>query len=101
MRSPTKSEVDILDKLLVKANISTLAVSLKVETMRDSGMGSLRIGNQLEGRVFGGTVSELNIKDSDGVEVLASLNVDQNGELFELDIFKVDWSPTKILRSDT
>jgi hypothetical protein len=33
-------------------------------------------------------VAEYIFKDADGVDVIASLNVDQNNELFELDIWK-------------
>ena len=31
--------------------------------------------------------------DEDGVKVIASLNVDSDGHLFELDIWKTDFSP--------
>ena len=43
--------------------------------------------------MFGGEVSRLQFRDKDGVLVSASLNVDQNGALFEVDIWKVDFSP--------
>lgn len=59
-------------------------------------MGSLLLlpdGVNKEGRKFGKEVVEHQFKDSDGVVVSASLNIDQNGELFELDIWKTDHSP--------
>lgn len=42
-------------------------------------------------RTFGKQVSEFQFTDTDGVEVLASLNVDSDGNLFELDIWKTDF----------
>lgn len=38
-------------------------------------------------------VAELQFDDDDGVPILTSLNIDQDGKLFELDIWKVDYSP--------
>lgn len=43
--------------------------------------------------MFGGQVAEYQFTDADGVEVLASLNVDQDGRPFELDMWKTDFSP--------
>jgi hypothetical protein len=37
-------------------------------------------------------------KDIDGTPVSAALNVDQQGNLYELDIWKVDFSPTQVLQ---
>ncbi|WP_420885213.1 DUF6984 family protein, partial [Candidatus Symbiothrix dinenymphae] len=31
--------------------------------------------------------------DEDGVDVIASLNIDDTGDLYELDIWKTDFSP--------
>lgn len=64
--------------------------------MNDGGMGSLYLfpnGVIIEKRSFGKCVSTCQFTDKDGVEVIASLNVDKNGELFELDIWKTDYSP--------
>lgn len=69
---------------------------LTAKPMNDGGMGSLLLlpdGVNEEGGKFGKEVSEHQFKDSDGVVVIASLNIDQNGELFELDIWKTDFSP--------
>ncbi|MFR9242042.1 MAG: DUF6984 family protein [Clostridium baratii] len=60
--------------------------------MNDGDMGSLylyskeTIGND---RKFGKQISEAEFKDKDGVVVIASLNLDQNGDLYELDIWKL------------
>ncbi|VVE40554.1 hypothetical protein PFI31113_04099 [Pandoraea fibrosis] len=67
-----------------------------VEEMSDGGMGSLRFlwfGEQ--DRRFGSQLSEREYQDSDGVKICASLNLDQQGDLFELDIWKVDFSKLK------
>jgi len=70
--------------------------SLLVETMNDGGMGSLLLfpnGVTKEKRLFGRCVSECQFTDRDGVEVIASINIDKKGELLELDIWKTDHSP--------
>jgi hypothetical protein len=70
--------------------------SLRVQDMPDDGMGSLYFASDtkvLEGRKFGRRVAELQFDDADGVVILASLNVDTVGELYELDIWRTDFKP--------
>jgi hypothetical protein len=43
-------------------------------------------------RFFGSRVAELQFADTDGVQVIASLNVDKDGDLFELDMWKTNFS---------
>jgi hypothetical protein len=66
----------------------------RVQAMNDGGMGSIRF---VEGapnhRGFGRIVREVSFKDKDGVPVLASIIVDQSGELYELDLWKADFAP--------
>ncbi len=50
----------------------------------------------MEDRKFGRRASECQFTDEDGVEVLASLNLDQDGNLYELDIWKTDFG--KLIR---
>ena len=38
--------------------------------------------------------------DEDGVVVLAALNLDKNGKLFELDLWKVNFNPLETLPLD-
>ena len=62
--------------------------------MDDGEMGSLYLfphGKVLGGRTLGEQVSDFHFTDLDGVNVIASLNVDSNGSLFELDIWKTDF----------
>ncbi|MFK7970035.1 MAG: hypothetical protein AB8F95_06685 [Bacteroidia bacterium] len=67
-----------------------------VSEMDDGGMGSLLLfpsGEVAHNRKFGTRTSAYNFNDSDGIPVIASLNLDLNGELFELDIWKVNHEP--------
>jgi len=69
---------------------------LRVREMDDGGMGSLRLDPPPAGpdeRKFGAQAAEIQFTDADGVEVLASLNLDQEGKPFELDVWKTDFSP--------
>jgi hypothetical protein len=67
-----------------------------VKPMDDGGMGSLFLfPNEgiITNRMLGEQVSEFEFFDKDGIKVIASLNIDQEGNLFELDIWKTDYSP--------
>jgi len=64
---------------------------LQVRDMLDGGMGSLRIVHSDERQPhFGAEVAKLAFHDSDGVYVDVTLNLDQHGRLFEMDVFKAD-----------
>jgi hypothetical protein len=64
--------------------------------MNDGGMRSVRfrIADNRQRR-FGQKIAEAAFTDEDGTLASAVVNVDQNGELFELDIWKVNFSPLK------
>ena len=69
---------------------------LLVCEIEDGGMGGLQLiprGINHRDRIFGEQVSEYVFKDIDGVDVIASLNLDKEGNLFELDIWKVNFEP--------
>ncbi len=103
-----KSEFELMKVLLAKAG-DTRALEdrlsrLCVQVMADGGMGSLYLVNgsrNPEERRFGKCVAELEFNDVDGVVILASLNVDKDGDLYELDIWKTDFSPVLRLGFDT
>lgn len=66
-----------------------------VSPMDDGGQGSLRLvvpGEVLSERKFGSKAAEHQFTDSGGTVVLASLNLDQHGLPFELDIWRTDFS---------
>ena len=72
---------------------------LKVRDMNDGGMGSLRLyvnGIIGENCIFGQQISEYEFSDADGTLIIASLYLDKNGALFELDVWKTDFG--KLLR---
>ena len=73
-----------------------LAVDLnqvRVAEMQDGGMGSLEFVEPPTNRQFGDEIAEARFTDSDGVLVSVTINVDTEGRLFELDIWKVDNTP--------
>lgn len=96
-RKPTKQEKRLLEILIEKASIEfrkSWSNGLLVCPMDDGKMGSLYLlpqGKDVKGRVFGEQVSDIQFVDLDGVEVIASLNLDDDGDLFELDIWKTNF----------
>jgi hypothetical protein len=76
---------------------STLRANLDstpVRDLHDGGMGGLRFLRRGK-RHRASTVAEAQFNDDDGVLVSIELNADEEGELFELDIWKVDFSPLR------
>lgn len=58
--------------------------------------GSLRVWRGAEDRRrFGGSAAEAQFHDADGMLVSAEIFLDQEGRLYELDVFKGDNSPLK------
>lgn len=97
-RRLTKQEERLVEALVIKSGIDFpigWKDHLLVSQMDDWEMGSLYLspeGLHKEKRSFGKQISELQFTDIDGVEVIASLNIDESGNLFELDIWKTDFS---------
>src|SRR5260221_20846 len=92
-------EVALIKKLLSETAFSG-KVSLLSETlvrdMPDGGMGSIQFyqGSSIsDKRRFGKQIAEGAFRDVDGVPVSVTLNLDERGELFELDVFKGDFTP--------
>ncbi len=95
-----KEEVDLIAAMLARNPkrseiLSSLSERL-VEDMQDGGMGSLRFKaiDNLK-RHVGNKISEAEFTDEDGVLVSAVLNLDEDGKLFELDLWKVDFTALK------
>lgn len=97
-RKATIKELMLLKALIKKStlkNIDNWDIHLLVEPMSDGNMGSLFLypdNLKKRERNFGKQVSEMTFKDKDGVVVIASLNIDSDGNLYELDIWKTDFS---------
>lgn len=96
-RKPNIQEERLIEILLRR---SSLEISkdwkegLLVRPMDNGMKGSLYLypqGKIITGRKFGKQVSDFQFTDVDGVEVIASLNVDSDGNLLELDIWKTDF----------
>jgi len=67
-----------------------------VEEMKDGGMGSLKfISTDGETHSFGQEIAEMTLLDIDGVPVSFAINLDESGNIFELDVFKSDFSKLK------
>lgn len=97
LRKLTEKEQSLLSLLIKKANtnISINWDTILVRPMMDGNMGSLYLfpnGIKDDNRLFGQQVSDFQFLDVDNVEVIASLNLDKNGNLFELDIWKTDFT---------
>ena len=98
MRNLNSTEIAIITKLLKIAKLEVDITQLLVNPLDDGGMGSLAIGDNYVNRQLGEEVAEYMFKDIDGTPMSAALNVDQQGNLYELDIWKVDFSPTQTLQ---
>ncbi|PJZ75674.1 DUF6984 family protein [Leptospira neocaledonica] len=98
-RQINSAEERLLVFLLKKSNLSKYvdldASKLKVQEMDDGGMGSLFFLANNEGRRMNKSIASLSFYDIDGIEVSVTLNIDQYGDLYELDLWKVDFSKLK------
>lgn len=99
LRKPSTEELRFISFLIRESKLKVSPKweeSLMVTSMDDAGLGSLLLypnGSIVSGREFGRVLFEVEFKDTDNVPVVASLNLDQHGELFELDIWKVNFDP--------
>ena len=78
--------------------ISEFFSKMQCYDMDDGGMGSIRFvspgnGEVADTRKFGEEVCSCHFTDEDGVTVSAALYVDSAVHPFELDVWKVDFSP--------
>ena len=104
-RNPTKSEMGIICYLVAQSSYSmdNWDMDLNVANM-DDGMGSLLLipkGQNNKKRLFKKQISEVVFRDIDNIVVIVSLNTDQDGFLFELDVWKVNFEPVIDLDSFT
>lgn len=99
LRSITIQERILLNHLI---NISNYSIDenwkekIRVRFLNDGNMGSLELfinDDFEEDRIFNKQIAECDFFDSDGIKIIVSLNIDTNGNLFELDIWKTDFSP--------
>ena len=98
-RTLQKEEIEIIEYL---AGIAQYPLSLNwyndytATPMDDGGMGSILLTPAkplLNPRKFKERISDCIIEDTDGMSIIVSLNIDQDDYLFELDVWKCDFSP--------
>jgi hypothetical protein len=94
MRNLLPHEQPLVMYLLRQAGLPVALEEISVRPMADGGMGSLAIAPFEPGRHRGSTPAECHFFDQDGVLVSAALNLDQHGSPYEVDVWKVDFSPT-------
>ncbi len=99
VRELREDELRVLRKMLSQTSIETefeeQLASMKVQTMADGGMRSILFYNGRDRSLldYGGQIAEAAFQDADGVPVSITLSVDTIGDLFEMDVFKADFSP--------
>jgi len=108
MRTITIDEFEFAARALASYGVDPHSIGLfkesLVEPMADGGMGSLRF--------YGSNVSQSNrrmseaivqgeFNDRDGMLVSFTINLDNNGNLFELDLWRVDFEPLQRLPSQS
>jgi hypothetical protein len=95
-----QEEMDLIAAMLGKhPKQSEIVTSLRghlVEGMEDGGMGNLRFKTPEDSRLHvEKKIAEAEFVDDDGVLVSVTLTVGDDGELTELDVWKVDFKPLK------
>ena len=97
---PLRQEERELVGALLKGHhaIKSLSCELdvaRVKDMDDGGMGSVRFVRGNDTPRFGRTLAEARYTDADGKLVSIAMNCDHLGNIFEMDFWKVDFSPLK------
>lgn len=98
-RKLTPQELKLIQELFQKARQSASEIDwteLRAVEMKDGNMGSLQLypqGTLGIPRRFKAYISESIFADEDGVSVIASLSIDENDKLLELDLWKTDFNP--------
>jgi len=99
-RVPSSGELALITTLMHQGSVDDKRADpladLRVKPMCDGGMGSLLLlphGCSESERAFGEVIASCEFIDTDGVPVSVTLNLDQQGQLFELDVWKADFSP--------
>lgn len=90
-------ERELVSAMLMGTPYESLLENLliyRVYEMQD-GMGSLKFEGDKKDRTLGLSVAQVEYFDEDNVPVSIMINVDEEGEIYELDIWKIDFTPLK------
>ena len=98
IRKLTEREIGLVSYLANKANYKlqpNWLENVDIMPLDDGGMGSMVFiaSTKQKARKSETLISDCEFKDKDGITVVASLFVDDNNDLYELDIWKTDFSP--------
>lgn len=97
LRSLREEEAALIMKLVAGTQFEDAVLprisGARVQDMPDGGMGSIKFHKRSEEQRLGKAIAEGAFRDADGVPVSVTLNLDDGGDLFELDVFKADFSP--------
>ncbi len=91
-RRPIRPE----ERSLIEHLLSTVkggakyAIPQEVENMDSAGIGGIQLSSRGE---HAADLVEAEYKDADGREVIITLTTNEHGELFEMDLWKTDFSP--------
>jgi hypothetical protein len=96
MRRPLRTdELELVRTMLRGKLVPELIANIDrslVEDMEDGGTGSIRFVKSGR-RTFGAAIAQAEYTDGDGVLVSIAVNSYDQGELYEVDFWKVDFSP--------
>lgn len=96
MRKLRAAEIGFLKKMIeysgCERKISWPLEDLLVEEMDDGDMGSLSFVSEKSCRALGEDIAKTEFFDKDGILVLVTLSLDNYGDLFEMDVWKTDFS---------
>ena len=97
MRKLRTEERNLVQLLLDQSEYSFEIEDIDVIDMKDGNMGSITFLSEdlLDDRCMAKTIAEMSFKDEDSTLISVSLNIDCKGYLFELDIWKVDFTEVK------
>ena len=93
-------EIALITWMIKDTNEGTAIINkldeLTVEEMDDGGMGSLKVVvDSKDNRLYSRDLAKADLFDIDGVPVFISVDLDKNGDFYQLDVFKGDFSPLK------
>jgi hypothetical protein len=82
----------LLNGTLYGEKLLPLVDHCTVSDMDDGGMGGLTFISGNQDRKLSHDIASASFEDSDGVTVIATVSIDNYGDLYELDLFKTDFS---------